>query len=136
MVLGYENKRKKIFNKYKKMKKKFLSGLAALFMAIAVAFNVSMNMSEKNQLSDFGLANAEALANNELPTGLTGGYERAERLVPDGASASGSINVGTSGAGASVEGTLHYKTIVCCVNTGDNRNACDWDYTDTDCLRF
>ena len=39
-----------------------LSGIAALFIAIAVAFNVSMNMSETNQLSDFGLANAEALA--------------------------------------------------------------------------
>jgi len=47
------------------MRKKILSGLAALFIAIAVAFNVSMNMSEKNQLSDFGLANAEALANGE-----------------------------------------------------------------------
>jgi len=52
------------------MKKMILSGIAALFIAIAVAFNVSMNMSERNQLSDFGLANAEALANGEdgIPT--------------------------------------------------------------------
>jgi len=53
------------------MRKKILSGLAALFIAIAVAFNVSMNMNETNQLSDFGLANAEALANGE---GSGGGW--------------------------------------------------------------
>jgi len=47
------------------MKKKFLSGIAALFIAIAVAFNVQMGMSEKNQLTDFGLANAKALADGE-----------------------------------------------------------------------
>jgi len=48
------------------MKKKILSGIATLAIATAIAFNVSMNMSETNQLSDLDMAGVEALAQGEM----------------------------------------------------------------------
>ncbi|MDR1369558.1 MAG: NVEALA domain-containing protein [Dysgonamonadaceae bacterium] len=48
------------------MKNKFFGGIAALAVATTVAFNVQMNVSEKNHLPDLSLANVEALALGEI----------------------------------------------------------------------
>ena len=61
------------------MKKKFLYGLAVLFIAVVAAFNVNLN-SNGDGLSDVSLANVEALANmspgcpNGCVKGLGGCY--------------------------------------------------------------
>ena len=43
-------------------KKKIFGSVAVLAIAAMAAFNVQINMNEKNQLTDLNLANAEALA--------------------------------------------------------------------------
>ena len=50
------------------MKKKILSGFAVLAIAVGAAFNMSINSSDG--LSDISLANVEALARYELPSGI------------------------------------------------------------------
>ncbi len=47
------------------MKKKILVGIAVLAIAAIAAFNVNLNMDQKNELSLLALVNVEALAQNE-----------------------------------------------------------------------
>ena len=47
------------------MKTKFFGGIAIVAIALAVAFNVSLNTGKTNNASLLALANVEALASNE-----------------------------------------------------------------------
>ena len=63
------------------MKKKVLGGFAVLAVAAVVAFNVNMNNSEKNSLSDLALANVEAFGcENGESCGYTNHGPTADRF--------------------------------------------------------
>ncbi|GHT65307.1 hypothetical protein AGMMS50239_24760 [Bacteroidia bacterium] len=51
------------------MKKKILSGAVLLVIAAGAVFNVNLNSQHINNLSAVGLANIEALAQNESESG-------------------------------------------------------------------
>jgi hypothetical protein len=51
------------------MKKMILGGIAVIVIAVLAAVNVNMNSQSENLLSDFALANVEALANGETGSG-------------------------------------------------------------------
>ena len=116
------------------MKKNIFVAIAVLAIAAVVSFYVFVRVINNRISSHLEAVNVEILVKNELPTGMSRGYERVEKLILVDSIVNVTTNISASSVRISSGVTLNYKNIVCCTYTGEMGNACDWDLVHSECL--